>query len=88
MIENAHYSSKVQGPYEMFDLGDFSSNRAHAPGLPARLRGVWGVERRGDNATLVTTWYSGTHQTFADANIGSEHALDPEKYFIVAANQI
>jgi homoserine O-acetyltransferase len=42
----------------------------------------------GDNATLVTTWYSRTHQTFADAYIGSEHALDPEKYFIVAANQI
>jgi homoserine O-acetyltransferase/O-succinyltransferase len=37
-----------------------------------------------DNAILVTTWYSGTHQIWADACIGPEHALNPEKYFSFA----
>ena len=41
-----------------------------------------------DNAILVTTWYSGTHQIFRDAYIGADHALDPAKYFIVCVNQI
>ncbi len=38
---------------------------------------------RCNNAILVPTWYSGTHQTFRDAYIGVDHALDPAKYFIV-----
>jgi homoserine acetyltransferase len=34
------------------------------------------------------TWYSGTHQWWRDYYIGPDHALDPERYFIVAINQI
>ena len=36
----------------------------------------------------MTTWYSGTHQIWDDVYIGPEHALNPEKYFIVVINQI
>ncbi|WP_295703035.1 alpha/beta fold hydrolase [Lapillicoccus sp.] len=41
-----------------------------------------------DNAILVTTWYSGTHQIFRDIYIGPDHALNPNRYFIVCINQI
>ena len=41
-----------------------------------------------DNAILITTWFSGTHQIFRDVYIGPDHALDPEKYFILCINQI
>lgn len=41
-----------------------------------------------DNAVLITTWFSGTHQIFRDVYVGPDHALDPTKYFIVTINQI
>ncbi len=41
-----------------------------------------------DNAILITTWYSGTHQIWRDAYVGPDHALNPDEYFIVAINQI
>ncbi len=89
MIENPYYSPEVQGPYEMFDLGDFTLEEGptlRGCQLAYATFGELNVAR--DNAILVTTWYSGTHQIFADAYIGSEHALDPQKYFIVVVNQI
>ncbi len=33
-----------------------------------------------DNAILIPTWYSGTHQIWADAYVGEGHALDPSRY--------
>ncbi len=89
MIENAYYSPEVQGPYEMFDLGDFTLEEGPTlRGCQLAYATFGELNDARDNAVLVTTWYSGTHQIFADAYIGSEHALDPEKYFIVVANQI
>jgi len=41
-----------------------------------------------DNAILVTTWFSGTHQIWRDVYIGPGHALDPEHNFIVVVDQI
>lgn len=41
-----------------------------------------------DNAILLTTWFTGTHQAFFDVYVGEEHALDPSKYFIIVINQI
>lgn len=40
-----------------------------------------------DNAIVVPTWYSGTHQIW-DAYIGTDHALNPDEWFIVSINQI
>lgn len=41
-----------------------------------------------DNAILITTWYSGTHQIWRDVYVGPGHALDPARYFIVCIDQI
>lgn len=89
MIENPYYSPEVQGPYEMFDLGNFTLEEGPTLRGCQLAHATFGeLNDARDNAILVTTWYSGTHQIFADAYIGSEHALDPQKYFIVVANQI
>ena len=89
VIENAYYSPEVQGPYEMFDLGDFTLEEGPTlRGCQLAYATFGELNDARDNAILVTTWYSGTHQILADAYIGSQHALDPEKYFIVVVNQI
>jgi len=50
---------------------------------------TWGeLNEAKDNAILITTWYSGTHQIWRDAYVGPGHALDPSTYFIVSVNQI
>lgn len=89
MIENPHYSPEVHGPYELFELGDFVLEEGQTLRdckLAYATFGTLSPEK--DNAILITTWYSGTHAIFADAYIGSEHALNPDEYFIVVVNQI
>jgi homoserine O-acetyltransferase len=89
VIENAYYSPEVQGPYEMFDLGDFPLEEGLTlRGCQLAYATFGELNDARDNAVLITTWYSGTHQIFADTYIGSEHALDPQKYFIAVVNQI
>ena len=89
MIENPHYSPEVQGPYEMFDLGDFVLEEGHTLRDCKLAYTTFGeLSEAKDNAILVTTWYSGTHQMMRDVYIGPGHALNPEEYFIVVINQI
>ncbi len=79
----------MQGPYEMFDLGDFTLEEGPTlRGCQLAYATFGELNDARYNAILVTTWYSGTHQIFVDAYIGPEHTLDPQKYFIVVANQI
>lgn len=89
MIENSYYSPEMHGPYEMFSLGDFVLEEGYTLRdcqLAYTTFGELSPEK--DNAILITTWYSSTHQIYADVYIGPEHALDPEQYFIVVINQI
>ena len=89
MIENAYYSPEVHGAYEMFDLGDFTLEEGPTLRECQLAYATFGeLNEAKDNAIFISTWFSGTHQMLADAYIGPEHALDPEKYFIVVANQI
>jgi len=37
-----------------------------------------------DNAILIPTWYSGTNKIISNVYIGPDHALDLDKYFIIA----
>ncbi|HLK88054.1 MAG TPA: alpha/beta fold hydrolase [Candidatus Binataceae bacterium] len=39
-----------------------------------------------DNAVLVPTWYTGTHNDIETFMVGEGRALDPRRYFIVMAN--
>src|SRR4029079_13916928 len=41
-----------------------------------------------DNAIMIPTWFSGTHQIWREVYIGDGHALDPTRYFIVVVDQI
>ena len=89
MIENPYYSQEMHGPYQVFDLGDFVLEEGYTLRDCKLAYATFGeLNEARDNAILVTTWYSGTHQIWDDVYIGPEHALDPERYFIVVINQI
>jgi homoserine O-acetyltransferase/O-succinyltransferase len=89
VIDNPYYSPKMQGPYELFSLGDFVVEEGDTLRDCKLAYATFGeLNEAKDNAILITTWYSGTHRSFADLYIGAEHALNPEKYFIVVINQL
>jgi homoserine O-acetyltransferase len=89
VIENPYYSPEMQGPYELFSLGDFVVEEGDTLWDCKLAYATFGeLNEAKDNAILITTWYSGTHRSFADLYIGAEHALNPEKYFIVVINQL
>jgi homoserine O-acetyltransferase len=89
VIENPYYSPEMQGPYELFSLGDFVLEEGDTlRDCELAYATFGGLNEAKDNAILITTWYSGTHRSFADFYIGAEHALNPEKYFIVVINQL
>lgn len=89
MYHNQFYTPEVQGPYELISIGELQLEHGRViPDcqLAVATRGELNAAR--DNAILITTWFSGTHQTWLDSYVGPEHALDPAKYFIVVVNQI
>ena len=89
MIENPYYSQEMHGPYELFDLGDFVLEEGYTlRDCKLAYTTLGELNEAKDNAILVTTWYSGTHQIWREVYIGPEHALNPDKYFIVVINQI
>ena len=89
MIENPFYSPEFHGDYELVSIGRLDLEEGGT--IPDCQLAVttWGeLNEARDNAILITTWYSGTHQIWRDVYVGPEHALNPERYFIVAINQI
>ena len=89
MIENPYYTQEMHGPYEMFSLGDFELEEGYTLRDCKLAYKTFGeLSPAKDNAITISTWYSGTHQIWDDVYIGPEHALNPEKYFIVVINQI
>ncbi|MFD0365909.1 alpha/beta fold hydrolase [Nocardia sp. GCM10030253] len=89
MIDNPFYSHEFHGDYELIDIGRLDLEEGGSiPDCHLAVATFGELNAAKDNAILVTTWYSGTHQIFRDAYIGVDHALDPAKYFIVCVNQI
>ncbi|MER2553337.1 MAG: alpha/beta fold hydrolase [Thauera sp.] len=89
MIENNFYSSALQGSYTLRDIGDLvleEGETLRGCKLAYRTHGKLNAAR--DNAVLVTTWFSGTGKVMEDVYVGPDHALDPNKYFIVIVDQI
>jgi homoserine O-acetyltransferase len=89
MIENPFYSTEVQGDYELHGIGDFELEEGGTiPGLQLAVATYGTLNAAKDNAILIPTWFSGTHQTWELVYIGEGRALDPSLYFIVVVNQI
>jgi homoserine O-acetyltransferase len=89
VIENSFYTSEFHGDYDVVSIGRLDLEEGDS--IPDCRLAVttWGqLNEARDNAILITTWYSGTHQIWRDVYVGPEHALNPDEYFIVAINQI
>ena len=89
MIENAFYSHEFHGEYDLVPIGRLDLEEGGS--IPDCRLAVttWGeLNDARDNAVLITTWYSGTHQVWREHYVGPGHALDPERWFVVAVNQI
>lgn len=91
MIDNAFYTAETfQGKFELFDVGDLllDENGDTLRGCKLAYRTAGTLNAAKDNAILVTTWFSGTGKIMQDVYVGTGHALDPEKYFIIIVDQI
>jgi homoserine O-acetyltransferase len=89
VIDNPYYTHEFHGDYELVDIGGLDLEEGgHLPSCQLAMATFGTLNERKDNAILIPTWYSGTHQTWRDMYIGPGHALDPERYFIVSINQI
>jgi homoserine O-acetyltransferase/O-succinyltransferase len=89
VISNPFYTPEYHGEYELVSIGRLDLEEGGS--IPDCLLAIttWGeLNEAKDNAILITTWYSGTHQIWREVYVGEGHALDPSKYFIVAINQI
>jgi homoserine O-acetyltransferase len=89
MITNDNYTPEVQGDYTMHGIGDFELEEGGTiPDLQLAVATYGTLNEAKDNAILVPTWFSGTHQTWELVYIGPGRALDPDAWFIVVVNQI
>ena len=88
MMINDFYSKQNQGPYEMYELGDFQlEDGGIIPNLNLAYKTFGELNSAKDNVIVIPTWFSGTSRDY-DAYIGEDRALNPQKYFIVIINQI
>lgn len=89
MLDNPHYSRASQGDYQQIGIGRLDlEDGGTIPDCQLAVATFGELNAARDNAILIPTWYSGSHQIWRDAYIGSDHALDPRRYFIVCVNQI
>ncbi|WP_203341059.1 alpha/beta fold hydrolase [Planococcus beijingensis] len=88
MIENQFYSQENQGPYEIYDLGDFELEEGgRIPDCKLAYATHGELNEQKNNVILIPTWFSGTSKDY-ETYIGEGRALDPTKYFIIVINQI
>jgi len=89
LISNEYYSQDIHGPFELYDIGDFDLEQGGTiPNCKLAYNTLGNLNSAKDNAILVTTWYSGTTKIMEQIYIGEDHALDPQKHFIILINQI
>jgi homoserine O-acetyltransferase/O-succinyltransferase len=88
-MDNPYYSHEFHGDYDLISIGRLDLEEGGSiPDCQLAVATFGTLNGAKDNAILVTTWYSGTHQIFRDVYIGPDHALDPDNYFIVVIDQI
>ncbi|MDV6296851.1 alpha/beta fold hydrolase (plasmid) [Rhodococcus aetherivorans] len=89
MIDNPYYTHDFHGDYDLIGIGALDLEEGGSiPDCRLAVATFGTLNEAKDNAILIPTWYSGTHQIWRDAYIGPDHALDPNKYFIVCVDQI
>ncbi|MCE3554116.1 alpha/beta fold hydrolase [Pseudonocardia sp. RS11V-5] len=89
MIDNPFYSPEFHGDYDLISVGRLDLEEGGSiPDCRLAVATFGELNEARDNAILVTTWYSGSHQIWRDVYIGPDHALNPERYFIVVVDQI
>jgi homoserine O-acetyltransferase/O-succinyltransferase len=89
MIDNAFYGPAAQGDFKLYDLGNFKLECGETlRGAKLAYRSFGKLNAEKSNAILVTTWFSGTAKVMQDVYVGHQRALNPEKYFIIIADQL
>jgi homoserine O-acetyltransferase len=89
MIENPYYTPDYHGEYDLISIGQLDLEEGgRIPDCHLAVATFGELNSTKDNAILITSWYSGTHQIWRDVYIGPEHALSPDRYFIVVVDQI
>ncbi|QES88476.1 alpha/beta fold hydrolase [Rhizosphaericola mali] len=84
-----YYNRENHGNYELIPVGNFKlAEGGIIPNLELAIRTFGTLNEDKSNAILMTTWFSGTTKILEDAYVGKDHALNPEKYFIILVNQI
>lgn len=88
-VASEYYSQALHGPYEIFDAGDLDLECGDKlRNLKIAYSTLGTLSPAKDNAVLFPSWYSGTSKILEQAYAGQGRALDPDKYFIIFANQI
>ncbi|MGW0038136.1 alpha/beta fold hydrolase [Gordonia sp. NPDC003376] len=88
-IHNPFYTPEFQGEYELISIGELHLEEGEIiPDCELAVATFGDLNAAKDNAILIPTWFSGTHVTWRDVYIGPDHALNPDKYFIIVVNQI
>jgi homoserine O-acetyltransferase len=86
---NPYYSQENHGPFQLFELGDFGLEEGgtiHGGQLAYTTLGTLNADK--SNAVLLPTWYSGTSKIMAEVHVGPGRAIDPDRYFVIIANQL
>ncbi|TDU26504.1 homoserine O-acetyltransferase [Panacagrimonas perspica] len=85
----SYYSQEAHGPFFTKPLGNFELESGVTLRNATIAYSTFGtLSPAKDNAILFPSWYSGTSKIIEQAYIGQGRALDPDKYFIVVANQL
>ena len=89
VIENGYYTHESHGDYDLVSVGRLDLEEGGTIDDCQLAIATFGeLNDAKDNAIVVPTWYSGTHQIWREAYIGPDRALNPDEWFIVSVNQI
>lgn len=73
--------------YQVFETNNFMTQRGGVfPTIRLAYKTLGTLNAARDNAVLVPSWFTGTHNDVETFMMGEGRALDPRKYFIILTN--
>lgn len=73
--------------YEVFEIDNVMLQKGgYLPKVELAYKTLGTLNAARDNAVLVPSWYTGTHDSTEMFMVGENRALDPRKYFIIMTN--